>query len=201
MVQIGRIIWAASALLLTSVPALAAESTYRLLTLDGGFVRWFPRLDEPAPVVRYAIATAELRTAGAINCGAMGPPDTLLRATALSPASFRNAVAEAFARWQSVIDIDFIEVGSVADADIVIGEQLTPVGFAFTNITFDAKSPARTTADGKPVRAIERAHICLNPQRRWKIGQRHQRQARHGHSRSMRVAVPMPPAQQIACSA
>lgn len=170
MLQIGRMIWAAVALLLTSAPTIAAESTYRLLTLNGGFVRWFPRMGEQAPIVRFAIATAELRTAGAINCGAMGPPDTLLRATALSPASFRDAVAEAFARWQSVIDVDFIEVGSTADADIVIGEQLAPVGFAFTNVTFDGKSPARAVSDGKPIRAIERALICLNPQRRWKTG-------------------------------
>ena len=50
-----------------------------------------------------------------------------------------------------------------ARADILIGAQLEPEGWAFANVFYD-------TASTEPVKPISRALICLNPEKRWKIG-------------------------------
>ena len=48
-------------------------------------------------------------------------------------------------------------------ADILIGAQVEPEGWAFANVFYDARS-----ADA--VKPISQSLICLNPLKRWKIG-------------------------------
>ncbi len=49
-------------------------------------------------------------------------------------------------------------------ADILIGAQGNPRGFAFTNVDY------KRGHNGASVRRIEKSLICLNPNKRWKIG-------------------------------
>ena len=69
----------------------------------------------------------------------------------------------AFSMWAKVANIEFREVQPGQPANILIGAQGQPVGYAFTDVHYKAGA-----ADG--VRKIDRSLICLNPQRRWKIG-------------------------------
>ena len=48
-------------------------------------------------------------------------------------------------------------------AEILIGAQVEPEGWAFADVFYDMKSPV-------PVKPISRALICLNPTRQWKVG-------------------------------
>jgi hypothetical protein len=71
-------------------------------------------------------------------------------------------VAAAFAVWSSAADIQF-EPASAQTAEILIGAQGEPSGRAFTNVAH-AAGPAAGT------RSITRSVICLNPDRKWKVG-------------------------------
>jgi predicted Zn-dependent protease len=114
-------------------------------------------------MLRYAIANGDVVTEDAINCGHIRQPSKLLSASGIDRAAFRAATREGFARWQQVANIVFVEVGSVENADIVVGEQASPEGIAFTNVTIG--NPIDASA-----RAIKKAQICLNPSRKWKVG-------------------------------
>jgi len=59
--------------------------------------------------------------------------------------------------------IGFHEAEDPARADILIGAQLEPEGWAFANVFYD-------TLSAEPVKPISRALICLNPEKRWKVG-------------------------------
>ena len=141
-----------------------ASDQFLLLRLDGVHVKWgAPRLGTPA-LVRYAFATGVTAVPGAINCEVMVPLEALLEASHINRARFRQEVAIAFAMWQDAADIGFVEVSDPTSADILIGAQGNPRGFAFTNVD-DERAHS-----GASVRRIEKSLICLNPNKRWKIG-------------------------------
>lgn len=150
-------------LTLTAVPVQSeATDSFRWLAIEGRQVRWFPAEGRDT-VLKYAIASFEHRMANAVNCGVVLPPQTLLQTSSITAADFSGAVRSAFASWERHIAISFVEVGDQTAADIVIGEQALPIGFAFANVTISKASPG-------PVGSIERASVCLNPHRKWKLG-------------------------------
>ncbi len=149
--------------LATSIQVEADVAGFRPLTLGGLPVRWQPEDRTERLVLRYRVAESEIDQPKAINCKRMRPPHSLLEASKIEPSSFRDALADAFQRWRDVADITFVEAEQGARADIVIGEQSDPTGFAFTNLEL------AETALGR-VRLIVGASICLNPQKGWKIG-------------------------------
>jgi hypothetical protein len=141
----------------------AASDQFELLRLDGVLVKWgVSRLGAPAKV-RYAFITTPMHFAGAINCNDMVPLDALLDASHISRARLRAEVEAAFAMWQAAADISFAETDDPALADILIGSEAAPRGFAFSNVDYDHAGAA-------PVRRIEKSLICLNPAKPWKIG-------------------------------
>jgi len=152
------------ALLLATSPTLAAGSgDYRQLTLGGFPVRWQPDGQSSRVVLRYRIADREIAQPTAINCKRMRPPHVLMATSGLNLATLRTALAAAFQKWRDVADIMFVEAEEGLPADIVVGEQSDPTGFAFTNLELGE------AADGR-VRPIVGASICLNPEKAWKIG-------------------------------
>jgi len=152
------------ALLLAASPALAAGSgDYRQLTLGGFPVRWQPDGQSNRVVLRYRIADSEIAQPTAINCKRMRPPHLLLANSGLKLATFRAALAAAFQTWRDVADITFVEAQEGLPADIVVGEQSDPTGFAFTNVELGERTNGR-------VRPIIGASVCLNPEKAWKIG-------------------------------
>jgi Matrixin len=141
----------------------AASEQFELLRLDGSYLKWgTPRLGTPAQV-RYAFVTEPVRFAGAINCEAMVPLDPLLATSHVERARFREEVAAAFDMWRRAADVTFAETSDPASADILIGAQASPRGFAFTNVDYDR-------ADPSPVGRIKKSLICLNPTKAWKVG-------------------------------
>ncbi len=162
----GRLSRAAliGALLTTASGPLAAQMNgFRPLALGGFPVRWQLNAPSERLVLRYRVAEEDLHQPTAINCKRIRPPRTLLETSQIAPGSFRAALIAAFHRWRDVADVTFIEAAAGERADIVIGEQGEPTGFAFTNVEL-AEQPIGQ------MRPIVGASICLNPQRRWKIG-------------------------------
>lgn len=151
--------------LICLVPASAAlpdSLAWRPLSIDGHKVRWVRPAGERL-VLTWRIASGEESYPDAVNCRRIGEPRALLGKSKLSTAALREEIAAAFAMWQAVADITFVEVDGRAAADISIGAQIDPVGRAFTDVRFD-----RTGSNIE--RPITRSLICLNPAVRWKSG-------------------------------
>jgi predicted Zn-dependent protease len=164
MQRLGKVIgvaWIVGSALFATV--IARAETYRHLSIEKALVRWQPSAANGRIVLRYALAKQLVVTKDAVNCGRIRPVTALLQNSGIDPEAFRRAAAEAFQRWQNVVDITFVEVLDDTSADIVIGEQADPVGFAYANVVIGAsRNPT--------ISPISSAQICLNPQKRWKIG-------------------------------
>ena len=87
----------------------------------------------------------------------------LLAASGIAGSAFESELAAAFAMWEAAADLTFRKAAPDEPADIVIGAQVDPQGWAFANLSYDAASPL-------PIKPISRALICLNPERPWKVG-------------------------------
>jgi hypothetical protein len=137
------------------------KAEYRLLKLDGPDVSWYvPASLTNAPPITYAFVKEPQVVPHARNCGAMLAPTHALKPSGIAEPEFRREVRAAFAMWADVAAIEFREVDDPETAGIVIGAQAKPRGRAFTNVA--------TQSPGSP--AIAQSLICLNPEKRWKIG-------------------------------
>jgi Matrixin len=144
--------------------AVADDSaSFKALRLEGNGVRWQSAAKGQQRILSYAIAALDVEFAGARNCGKMTKLDGLLSASRIAPETVRAEIAAAFAMWEAVANIGFREAEDPASADILIGAQLEPEGWAFANVFYD-------TLSSDPVKPISRALICLNPEKRWKVG-------------------------------
>ncbi len=144
-------------------PARADEFLgFQLLELGGVRVKWVAADNQHPLRLTYAMADRPSTFPEARNCGAMVPLDATLASSGITGDALTAEIHAAFAMWSEVANIEFRAVAPGAHADILIGAQLNPVGFAFTDVHY-----VRTDAT---FNAIDRSLICLNPQRRWKIG-------------------------------
>lgn len=144
-------------------PQHRAEPAWQPLVIGGKEVRWPQPARGRGPQLSYAFAVDRIDSPDAVNCRAVGPLDRLAQHSGLSEMKLRAAAAEAFARWENVANITFVAAADAATADIVIGAEIEPLGHAFTDVRVGPALP-------RGARAIEHAAICLNPERRWKIG-------------------------------
>lgn len=136
---------------------------FKILKLEGHQVRWqLPRYGVPRAVT-YRIVTEPTEFPRARNCRKITQLDDLAAASNISVASLRTELAAAFAMWESAANITFKEVPEGTRADILIGAQIEPEGWAFADVFYDLASP-------ETVKPISRALVCLNPLRGWKIG-------------------------------
>ena len=126
-------------------------------------MRWQLAAKGQQRVLSYAVVAQDMEFAGARNCGKVTKLDGLLAASGIGAETLRSEIAAAFAMWQEAANIAFRAAETPATADILIGAQLEPEGWAFANVFYDTLSP-------EPVKPISRALICLNPLRRWKVG-------------------------------
>jgi len=137
-------------------------ASFKTLKLEGNGVRWQAAKGQQR-ALSYAVVTQDMEFAGARNCGKVTKLDGLLTASGVGAETLRSEIAAAFAMWEAAANIAFHAAESPATADILIGAQLEPEGWAFANVFYDTLSP-------EPVKPISRALICLNPLKRWKIG-------------------------------
>jgi Matrixin len=136
---------------------------FKILKLEGHQVRW-PSPQNGAPlVVTYRVVNEQTEFPGARNCRKITGVGELLAASNVSDTAFRAELAAAFAMWEAAANITFKEAPEGTRADVLIGAQVDPEGWAFAEVFYD-------TASREAVRPISRALVCLNPQRRWKVG-------------------------------
>ena len=138
-------------------------ASFKPLRLEGNGVHWQSPAKGQPRVLSYAVVAENVEFGGARNCGKMTKLDNLLATSGIAQETMRAEIATAFAMWQTVANIAFREAADPAKADILIGAQLEPEGWAFANVFYDRLSP-------DPLKPISRALICLNPEKRWKIG-------------------------------
>jgi hypothetical protein len=144
--------------------AWAADiASFKTLRLEGNAVRWQAPSRGQQRILSYAVVAQDVEFAGARNCGKMTRPDALMSASQIAPEAIHAEIAAAFAMWETVANIGFREATDPNQADILIGAQLEPEGWAFANVFYD-------TLSTETVKPISKALICLNPEKRWKIG-------------------------------
>jgi hypothetical protein len=145
-------------------PGSAQEvAGFKVLKLEGNSVRWQKLRNNEDLVITYRVATAPTESPGARNCRKMASLDELVRVSELDGATIRREIASAFAMWEAAANVRFREAPEGAPADILIGAQAEPEGWAFADVFYEAASPQR-------VKPISQSLICLNPTKRWKVG-------------------------------
>jgi Matrixin len=151
------------ACLAMSNPAVAGDSAYKWLRLEGHQVVWQAPSSGQTPVVRYRVLAEQAAFSGARNCSRMTSPDDLLARSGIERAALERELEVAFTMWQSAANITFRKAAADEAVDLFVGAQADPEGWAFADVSYAAG------ADG-PARPISRALICLNPLKRWKVG-------------------------------
>jgi hypothetical protein len=140
----------------------AASIDFKILKLEGNNVHWQSLADGRGPTVTYSLVGSPADFPLARNCRKLTDVEDLTARSQLKVAAFRAELAAAFAMWQAAANIVFREVDS-SKADILIGAQTEPNGWAFADVFYDVHSP-------QAVKPISKALICLNPAKNWKIG-------------------------------
>ena len=138
-------------------------TTYRHLILDGYSLKWGAPVLGTGARVTFAMVDTSMHFGKTRNCSSMTSLDGLFSNSAISPKSFARELDAALKAWEAVADISF-SPADPAVADILIGAQAEPAGFAFANVAYDE------TRTGANLRSISQSLICFNPLRRWKIG-------------------------------
>jgi hypothetical protein len=146
--------------------AVAADegSNFKILKLEGNSVRWHRSgTGFQAPVVTYSLVSDQVDFPGARNCRKMTSLDQLTASSQVAMTTMREEIGAAFAAWEGVAGINFREATDPAKADILIGAQVEPEGWAFADVFYDAHS-------SDTIKPISRSLVCLNPTKRWKVG-------------------------------
>ena len=147
----------------TSSAAAQDASPFQRLVIDGHAVRWRPEVADRPLAVSYVVAEDEVIDPRAVNCRRIRSPDGLLQRSNLPREAFDLALRRAFDRWQRVANIIFVAAPRGTRAQITVGEQVDPQGFAYTNLTLGSRT------GGDPAEILA-AGICLNPDQKWKVG-------------------------------
>lgn len=158
-----RILCLTTALFLAPIETFAQEHGYRLLKLDGQTVKWGGAAHGEGATLTYAFVTQTTEFDDARNCRTMAPVDAVLEASGLDETDFDDAVAEAFAMWQTAAGVSFKKSADPAAADILIGVDVEGRGWARADVR-------AMPSTGGEVRKITRGLVCLSADKPWKIG-------------------------------
>jgi hypothetical protein len=136
---------------------------FKVLKLEGHQVRWTLPVDGGPRVVTYRLVTETLAFPAAHNCRGLTPLEGLAAASQLPMERVKEEAAAAFAMWETAANVVFKEAAEGSPADILIGAQTEPDGWAFADVFYDTSSP-------ETIKPISKALVCLNPAKHWKIG-------------------------------
>lgn len=174
-------------------PVHAASSRgFAPLKLDNHLVKWGKAEPGTPTRITYAFVQGPVVQEKARNCRAMDSLDRLARISGLAVEDIRAQAVAAFALWQEVSNLDFEETAHVNEADILLGVQSVPRGYAFTNVRYhsaladlaheesgedrglnrpgpEEAGPVALTGAAR-FAEITQSAICLNPAHKWKIG-------------------------------
>lgn len=164
----GTAIRLALACVLTTSTAVAGPSgndgDFRLLQLDGHYVKWGGHTLGTGAEITYAVAEDTKRFEEARNCSKLAPLEKIATRWNIAPATLHQEIRAAFRAWEEVADLMFTAVDDPTHANIVIGAQARPTGRAFANVAY---APGGSK-DG--VKVIDQALVCLNPEQPWNVG-------------------------------
>jgi predicted Zn-dependent protease len=93
----------------------------------------------------------------------MGPVAHLVEGSGLSAKMFTDALQFGLRRWERAANITFVQTTNEDSANILVGAQLRPRGIAYTDVSVGDERSGE-------YRLIERARVCLNPERWWMMG-------------------------------
>jgi hypothetical protein len=173
--------------------ATGAAYSSGLLEVNGSLLKWYPEELQATTVITYAVLTGRYalpdkkRALSPDNCSSMHDFEGIVAASPRIPAeTAMRELRAAFAAWEAVANVVFVEVNDPRLANIVVGAQDFPVGRAFTNLSYrsghtllpvekalGAPGMAAGAGNGGPsgaVTAIEQSYVCLNPSVAWKTG-------------------------------
>ncbi len=136
---------------------------FRQLRLDGNYVRWPTPDGVSSPVLTYRVLGEFQTFDGARNCRRMKGIEDVEARSHITRDKFSAELKLAFAMWESAANIRFREAAENEVANITIGAQADPEGWAFADVFYDSRS-------SEAVKPISRALVCLNPMKAWKIG-------------------------------
>jgi hypothetical protein len=131
--------------------------------MDGHPVRWQPPAGGGPRVITYRLVTGPTPFPGARNCRGLTSLEGLAARSGLPATAIRAEIAAAFAMWEAVANVTFEEAAEGAPADIMVGAQVEPEGWAFADVFYDTNAPGA-------IKPISQALVCLNPTRPWKVG-------------------------------
>ncbi|MBO0764142.1 MAG: matrixin family metalloprotease, partial [Hyphomicrobiaceae bacterium] len=97
------------------------------------------------------------------NCRGLTSLDGLAAASKLPLAALKDQAAAAFRMWEAAANVVFRQAPERGPADILIGAQTEPDGWAFADVFYDTNSP-------EAIKPITKALVCLNPTKPWKVG-------------------------------
>jgi hypothetical protein len=136
---------------------------FKILKLEGNNVHWRSAVQGQRPIVTYSLVDDGADFPTARNCRKLTSLKGVLSDSGIAPSVAREEITAAFSMWEAVSNISFREAPSPDKANILIGAQADPEGWAFADVFYDVSSP-------EAVKPISKALICLNPTKRWKIG-------------------------------
>jgi hypothetical protein len=184
-----------AAVLMATLVSVDGSVAGELLSVDGSDVKWASPSQGRMTVVTYTVLSRRLSlpdhssTLSPDNCGTMDPfPDIVSGSIGVTDSTAKDELHSAFAAWEKVAGVRFVEVGGDERANIVVGATVNSIGRAFANLSLADRAglqPAaralgastnKNTAKSQDssqttkVAAIEQAYVCLNPKFRWKVG-------------------------------
>jgi predicted Zn-dependent protease len=179
-------LWTAAALAWPVVAVAHANAEH--LRVGDRVLRWSRSSDAALTTITYTVLTRDFVIAGdqptlsPSNCASMQPFDNIVGASPeISPATTKRELQRAFAAWQDVANIAFVETTDPERADVVIGAATQQRGGAAANLSFRVtmlqptavtvvRPTSALTSTRDHVAPIHQAYVCLDPAWRWKVG-------------------------------
>jgi matrixin len=143
--------------------AVTEGEVFKVLKLEGHQVRWPLPVGGGPRVLTYRLVTETQTFPAARNCRGLTALDGLAAASHLPATAVTEEAAAAFAMWETAANVIFKEAPEGGPADILIGAQTEPDGWAFADVFYETSSP-------EAIKPISKALVCLNPTRSWKVG-------------------------------
>ena len=130
--------------------------------IDGQNVKWGSSVPGTGAQITYAFVQQRTLMPNARNCRRMESVSSMLERRGLTFSDLEEAFTSAAREWERAAAIRLTQIDDADTADILIGAQTDPRGWAYANVSSERRQ-------GK-IAPIRKAAICFNPLRPWKIG-------------------------------
>jgi len=158
------VMWLASGMVNADERRVAAFGPLRFLRDDGGdkrrpYLAWSEH--GKGARITWTLLTEEFEDKTLRNCRRMTSVQKLFGNSHISIDEFKRETEQAFERWSAIADLEFRYTTDIAKANIVIGTQVDPNGWAYADY--------RTLEYEAALPRFSKGVICLNPAREWRL--------------------------------